>query len=245
MQTSRMVNAHHSLMCHHCFSTMMGQIIYLSKSPNGEGLSGDTSAEIERNPQAPIRNHQIKICGERWKEMLQERMLPRRIKKMCQGELATSETNELHVRVILWEVWLVRLRAYHHWGKDSGFEERKASRQPLWKPAHINESDGWFCSSPYNLILQFGIAQCGACQTPTSAKMNLSEDTPNLHALKQTSATDASEPEGLSPMKKKHYGSSGVQPHEWQFFKWSQNCFSVIKPTLIGPNMISCKFGSI
>lgn len=64
MQTSRMVNAHRSLMCQHCFSTMMGQIIYLSESPNGEGLSGDTSAEIERNPQAPIRNDHIKIYGE-------------------------------------------------------------------------------------------------------------------------------------------------------------------------------------
>ena len=85
---------------------MMGQIIYLSESPNGEGLSGDTSAEIERNPQSPIRNDQIKIYGERWKEMSQEMMLPRRIKKMCWGELATSEMNELHVRVILWEVWL-------------------------------------------------------------------------------------------------------------------------------------------
>lgn len=60
----------------------------------------------------------------------------------------------------------------------------------------------------YNLIPQFGITQCGACHMPTSAKMNSSEDTPNLHALKQTSTTDASEPEGLSPMKKKkkkHY----------------------------------------
>ena len=35
------------------------------------------------------------------------------------------------------------------------------------------------------------------------------------------------------------------RPQEWQFFKWSQNCFWVIKPTLIGPIMISCKFGWI
>jgi hypothetical protein len=34
-------------------------------------------------------------------------------------------------------------------------------------------------------------------------------------------------------------------PRGCQFFKWSQNWFWVIKPTLIGPNMISWKFGSI
>jgi hypothetical protein len=44
---------------------------------------------------------------------------------------------------------------------------------------------------------------------------------------------------------KKDAALCGVFPIKCQFFKWSKNHFWVIKPTLIGPNMISCKFGSI
>jgi SHAQKYF class myb-like DNA-binding protein len=161
---------------------------HLTKSP---GLSEDTSAEIGRRPQEPIRDDQIN----RYDESKVPQKMTLDVTKICRGDLAISEPEGIT----------------GEGDSGGGMTSTTKSISSLMRDTTVDLKTGMTVAKPSENLpipmtstIRNSTMWCMPDEdTPASATMNSSDDTPILHALKRTSTTDASEHEGSSPTKKK------------------------------------------